>query len=253
MKFTDRLIQFFFFFTFFCFPLSATAPFVAKPEDLKKYYHQKNAVLIASTGRSGSTLLTAVVEKYAKGYTTIKTHLLPPNKQFEGKIIFIFSNPDKAAESALNKTVNSKKFGDRHFCHLQTAEPNWLQRIGGDTTQQTATHNLLSCDALGCYKHLVKWLKDTIPCQPQEARILAIKYESLWDPVVTQSIKDFLGIEKFILPPYKPRGSDAAALNPKEIEFRSLYNVGTPQDPKYKAYDRARALWESAPVIQYLK
>jgi hypothetical protein len=235
---------------FFSFQINAV-PFIAKPESLKKYYNRKDVVLVASPGQSESSQVALAVEKYASDYMAIESHLLPPNKKFLGKIIFIFSNPDKAAEAALHQTMSDENFGGMQFFHIETADANWLKKIG-DTTQQTASHNLLSYDALGCYRHLVKWLKDKTPCSPQEARILAIKFESLGDPLVTNSIKEFLNIDDFVLPDeFCCHVSEV--LSDKELELKALYNLSAPEEPRYKAYDKARKIWEYAPVIQYLK
>src|ERR1700738_3483663 len=93
---------------FICLLLFIFAPvygedfFISKRGQLEPYYRHKHVVMIASPGRSGSTLLTDLMKKYALKYRVIKTHLLPPDTRYKGKILFIFSNPDKAAESALH-------------------------------------------------------------------------------------------------------------------------------------------------------
>lgn len=221
---------------------------------LDQFSNDPNAIIVASTGRSGSTLLTNRVARFAPNRTIIKTHLLPPHGQYRGKILFIFSNPDKSVESIFSISLRDAGFTRQHFIHVETSDLNWLEKIGGDTRNQTVKNNLLSYDALGCYKHLVCWLYETTPCfEPEQAQILAVKYENLWDPGTIQAIKTFLGIQVFELPPQYERGAKLEQLNPKETLFRSTYNLGTFEDPKYAAYDEARAVWEAAPPFQYFR
>lgn len=228
--------------------------FIAKRVQLKPYYGHKNVVMIASPGRSGSTLLTDITRKYATKYEVLKTHLLPPDTRYKGKILFIFSNPDKAAESALHMVLRSRSHGVTHFSHVETADHSWFSKIGRNANNQTETHNLLAYDALGCAKQLEGWLhKNCQPCDQREAQVLAIKFENLWDPETIQAIKRFLRLKSFQLPPKRERGCDEEELLPEEMTFRSIYNVGTPDKPIYRAYDRARELWEHAPPFQYLK
>lgn len=97
-----------------------------------------------------------------------------------------------------------------------------------DPQHQTEQDNLLSYDALGIYKHLKEWLfARTTPSSSKNAQILAIKYEYLWDDDTVQAIRNFLGIPSFKLPPYRPRGYQEGGLNPQEIKFKELYNLGT--------------------------
>lgn len=227
--------------------------FIAKRSQLKPYYNMKNVVMIASTGRSGSTMLTQQMSKYAINYNVVKTHLLPPESRFKGKILFIFSNPDKAAESALFMTLHRDGFGRRHFVHVETADRDWLKKIG-DAHDQTEEDNLLSYDALGCAQHLEEWFHlRTLPCNLEEAQILAIKFENLWERNTVEAIKKFLKLKEFRLPPKRERGYDANELFPHELGFRKKYNLGTDSEPRYAAYDKARALWEQAQPFQFFK
>lgn len=235
-------------------PFHSHATFIAKRENLERYYNKESVVMIASTGRSGSTMLTEQISKFMPTQNVLKTHLLPPEARFKGKIIFIFSNPDQAAESALYMTLHYKTFAKNHFAYMETADLNWLKKIGGDATQQTAENNLLSYDAFGTYEHLKVWLHTrTEPVDPEEAQILAVKYENLWDRATVQAMRKFLNIPNFTLPPKKARGREKEKLYSKEIQFRKMYNLGTKENPRYAAYDDARALWEYAPPFQYLK
>ncbi|MFI5342918.1 MAG: hypothetical protein ACHQUC_01730 [Chlamydiales bacterium] len=228
--------------------------FIPKREQLKHYYGDKNILLIASPGRSGSTLLTDVAKKYASRYKVLKTHLLPPDTRYKGKILFIFSNPDKAAESACHLLIGSRSGGATHFYNVQTADQDWFTKIGRDGKNQNETYNLLAYDALGYEKQLEEWLHvKAQSCDLQEAQILAIKYENLWDEETVQTIKKFLKIKSFNLPTKIIRGRAEEELFPQEMMFRQLYNVGTIEDPLYQAYDRARELWEQAPPFQFLQ
>lgn len=234
-------------------PCIAHATFIAARTEFKKFYDQPNLVVIASTGRSGSTMLTDAVSRWDKVHDIAKTHLLPPDKSFKGKIIFIFSNPDEAAESALHLTFFVPSFAPNHVRHVETTDRAWLKRIGG-LDNQTEKDNLLSYDVFGIHQHLKSWLyTDAEPVSnPKNAKILAIKFENLWDESTVEAIRDFLGVPEFKLPPKKSRGQWKSE-KPKEIAIRNMYNYGTDEEPKYAAYDEARVLWEAAPPFQYLK
>jgi hypothetical protein len=227
--------------------------FLANRKQLEHYTNHSDVVVIASPGRSGSTLLTDVIYQSGDIKTILKTHLLPPDKKFKGKIIFIFSNPDLAAESALHMTISDPMSGFLHFHHLETSDKTWLQKIG-KTTEQTLQENLLSYDALGTYDQLNQWLYvRSKPSLEKKAQILAVKYENLWDEKTQRAIKSFLNLKTFALPPRKMRGCDKNSMDQKELLFREKYNLGSDENPKYNAYARARILWETAPPFQFLE
>ncbi len=235
------------------FPLYGEADFIANRATLKRYNNDEHVVIIASTGRSGSTMLTSAIQKHASNYKVLKTHLLPPSPKFKGKILFIFSNPDKASESALHMSLRYRKFARNHFVHVETADREWAKRLGG-AEHQTEEQNLLTYDALGIAEHLKVWLYTGVtPVNVNQAQILAIKYENLWEEATVEAIKAFLNIPNFELPPYRPRGEKEERLLAKEIRFRQLYNLGTEQEPRYVAYDEARVLWEQAPPFQFFR
>lgn len=228
--------------------------FIANHKQLESYYGYKNILLIASPGRSGSTLLTDVVKKYASKYKILKTHLLPPDSRFKGKILFIYSNPDKAAESACHLIMYSRSGGATHFYHVETSDQEWFNQIGRDGKNQNERYNLLAYDALGCGKQLEEWFyRKTQSCNLEQAQILAIKYENLWDRETCEAISEFLKVKAVELPPKKERGCNLEELSSKEKTFRELYNMGTDEGPIYHAYDVARKLWEQAPPFQFLK
>lgn len=174
---------------------------------------------------------------------------MPPDRNFKGKILFIFSNPDRLAESSLHLSLENQWFGTHHFIHMATADREWLHRLG-DSTKQNKYNNLLSYDALGCNEHLQSWLQTkTIPCSMEEAQILGVKYENLWES--ESDISKFLGFD-IQLPPKYQRGYQETQLSPLEQEIREKYNLGTMKEPRYAAYDEARNLWENAPSLRYL-
>lgn len=228
------------------------ATFIASRDQFHKCSYRQ-CILVASTGRSGSTMLTSRLMKFISPKFVFKTHLLPPDADFKGKIIFIFSNPDFAAESALYMIFHNNSFPKTHFNHVETADRNWVTQLGG-TTHQTEKDNLLSYDALGNYEHLKVWLGErTESCKLVNAQIFAVKYEHLWDPSTLQALRRFLNISYFSLPPKRERGKDEAKLLPLEKRMRELYNLGTKNNPRYAAYDDARLLWKEAPPFQFLR
>lgn len=248
-----RALTIFYILMWIIFPFNSHATFIAKKEDLKKYEKKTNMILIASTGRSGSTMLTKQIQEHVSSNKVLKTHLLPPSPKFKGKILFIFSNPNQAAESALYMTLHTREFGDNHFRHMETADQGWLKKIGSPL-KQTEQDNLLAYDAFGTYEHLKAWLyTHTKPTTPENAQILAIKYENLWDESTVQTIRKFLNIPSFTLPSKRTRGHKEEQLFSKELKIRSMYNLGTKKDPVYAAYENATILWKEAPPFQYLE
>lgn len=221
--------------------------FVYSRAKLASYYSRPDVIMIASAGRSGSTLMTDAMVANVSDRKILKTHLLPPDNRFHGKIIFIFSNPDKAAESVLHRCLNDKSFFIEHFEHIETSDIEWLNNI---KLMQTEEQNLLSYDALGCHQHLQKWFS-LKHADLQNAQVLAIKYENLWDNETIQTLKEFLKTENLNLPKKIERGHNSSELNPVENSYRNLYNLGSFENPRYKAYDQARILWEKAPPYQY--
>lgn len=234
-----------------CFPVYSN--FFATVHQWDNYYNDADALTVASTGRSGSTMLTYCVATTFCGFKILKTHLLPPDTRYKGKILFIFSNPDLSAESALRFCLIDRDFARSHFTNVETSDLEWLKSIGG-ASKQTLEDNLLAQDALGIERHLQEWLYfSTRPATLDDAQVLAIKYENLWDEETVEAIKSFLECDTFSLPPHRERGYSESKICFKELLFRLAYNLGTPENPIYAAYDGARAVWESAPPFQYLK
>lgn len=235
------------FMSFFCF-----GTFIETETDWLPLMGRKDILVIASPGRSGSSLIALRAQLHAKKYRVIKTHLMVP-KGFMGRILFIFSNPDMAAESALHRTYEIRDWGNRHFMHMFSSDKTWLKEIGGDARNQTMEQNFLSYDALGTGLHLQEWLLQLEAASVDEANILAIKYENLWDEETQEAIKDFLSIDSWKLPQKRQRGYSENELSAPEVAFRNRYNRGTYDNPRYDAYDFAREIWEKAPPFQFLK
>ncbi len=232
---------------------TVTYPFIVNGQDLIPYKNRKDVLLVASSGRSGSTMLTHILEQYASQYVVLKTHMLPPEEGYIGKIIFIYSNPNKCAESMLHQIFTNPDFLPVHFINMESSDLSWLSRI---THNQTRKLNVLTYDAFGIHKQLIQWLhQKTTPDSrpPQGAQILALKYENLWDPNTIQTIKEFLNLQEFELPPRIERGYTLEEQDPREIDFIQTHNKGTPEHPRYAAYDPATEIWRNAPPIQLLK
>ena len=68
-----------------------------------------------------------------------------------------------------------------------------------------------------------------------------------------EAVKAFLNIGQFELPPKRARGNYGDKMGQNEALFRSHYNLGTEENPRYAAYDRAREIWENAPPYQFLR
>jgi hypothetical protein len=238
---------------FVCVLLTASyTDFVKLPEGFSLYLQDSQCLVVASPGRSGSTLLVKSLTKSAPRRAVLKTHQFVP-KEFKGKVLFIFSQPDRAAESALHKLLEDHVFGKLHFEHLFTSDKEWLSEIGNDTRRQSLQHNLLSYDALGTGVHLQKWLFDwVVPVSKETAQIMAIKYEYLWDDATQEAIREFCALDHFQLPARKERGCEEKKMSSLERLFRRIYNEELKDPPEYKAYDHARKIWENAPPFQYL-
>jgi|GEM_PF-5464270 len=228
-----------------------SSEFIGNHNKWDDFYYKNNVVTIASTGRSGSTLLTKTIEKYASEYQVLKTHLLPPQKGYFGKIIFIFSDPNKSAESVFHNFLEDGNWGKLHFKLVETADKVWVEKISS-TENQSRTDNLLAYDALGIYEHLNEWLYNrTRPSSIKSAQVMAIKYENLWDDETIEAIKAFLSLDHFELPKKRERGYSTSKFSKKEKNIRKLYNLGTISSPRYAAYDQATELWEASPPFQF--
>lgn len=226
--------------------------FLRDRQSYQDFLANPNSLVVASIGRSGSSMLQDVLLEYATPYYQVtKTHLLPPTFLINGKIIFIFGDPNASAQSVCEIMFKDSLWIKHHFSQIETSDMKWLYEL--DSMQQTIDHNLLNYDALGYEQHLQKWLQtQTVRCEINEAQILAIKYENLWDVDTIQSIKSFLQIPFLELPLYKPRGT-RSKMNEILTDIKTAYNQGTEDNPHYEAYKKATMYWEQAPNFQYLK
>ena len=234
-------------------PTTVHAKFIRRAEELAPYSKKSDFIMVASEGRSGSTMLTEQLQKYIHPRKVLKTHMLPPPQasSYELKTIFIFADPCLAAESVLHKCLITPGFANAHFRNMEGADQNWLAKLGGPKGQN-AKHNLLSEDVLGVTNQLECWLyKRTKPTTPEKATIFAVKSEDLWNEETLEALRAFIHVPNFELPEYRPRGQ--YKLSKMEKYFRKLYNQGTETEPKYAAYERARFLWNIAPSYQYLR
>lgn len=244
--------SFFFIISYFFLLEGFSFVFIQTSEQLDAYSNRQDLVLITSTGRSGSTVLTQSIEKCSLGnFIVVKSHTLPPKPDFKGKILFIFSNPDLAAESILHQIMEDKNFGKSHFLNMETSDLEWKNSLK-NIENQTVESNLLCYDALGIEKHLREWLfLRTEPSNRKNAQILAIKYEYLWNLKTQEMIMDFLSLDEFELPEKHQRG--LWSYSEKERELRNSYNMGSEFKPRYIVYDNARDIWKKAPPFQFLK
>lgn len=244
-------------------PIFAREYFMYSQDDVKKYASDQNVIMVSSPGRSGSTLVRNVIRDNFPDRIVLKSHLLPPKVEWKGKILYIFSNPDQAAESIFHLSFDDPTFVQFHFDNVETADMRWLKKLKVQAESDEATvfmnlhqnfkNNLLSYDALGTKRHLMQWLVRSVEKAPMEAsNVMAVKYENLWDKEVVEAIKKFCGLESFPLPPKKSRGY-RDHLAHKEQLIRTTYNLGTESDPHYAAYVGARAIWEKAPKFQTYK
>ena len=241
------------FITNFVWAEAVEGPFIKKRIELNKYTDRADVVMVASIGRSGSSVLYHTLLACADGYTVLKTHILPPDPTFKGKIIFIFSKPDTSIESALYQSLTDRGFIIDHFNNMELSDRGWLAQVhGGD--EQTISNNLLCYDALGYGRQMNQWLvlKTVKADHPVDAQIMAIKYEDLWDPATIQGVMDFLGVESLPLPLQKDRRYKDRADHPAQRMFIERHNRGTDSDPIYQAYDEPRKLWAQAPAFQFL-
>ena len=96
--------------------------FLRNQEEFLEYKDNPNIVVIASPGRSGSTMLTQSIVNCSSSYRVLKTHCLPPQKDFKGKILFIYSDPNKAVESVFSYSLRDGNFGKEHFINMEGSD-----------------------------------------------------------------------------------------------------------------------------------
>ena len=189
-----------------------------------------------------SQSLKQIVERYSRsGQHVLKTHLLPPDPGFLGKAIFIYSNPDKSVESVFYAVNKDPVWGKTHFKHLEGADKEWstsLEEI-----------NLFSRDVLGLTNQLERWLlTGTVASNPQDANILVVKYEQLWEKATIKAMEQFLSLP-IKLPKKRERGKYERPEKQKKIQ--TAWNKGSEKNPRYEAYDQARDIWANSPAFQF--
>lgn len=194
-------------------------------------------VVIASTGRAGSTLLYKailqgfcyqrcgylgavrcfnqnILERQFGGFVArlaedkdfppiAKTHdLFPEGRTTETRYIFVHSDPLDSALSVERK-VSQSGLGwfARHQHNLRVPE------------EERGYHDLFTKDVLNYKRQLLSWMKQ--PCPP----VLAIAYEDLWDQI--SAIEKFTGI-RIRLPKRRKRGEKNKPSNISNSLFSEL-------------------------------
>jgi hypothetical protein len=229
--------------------LQAFSEFLSEREQLKDLNCLDSDLICASSGRSGSTMFTKFLVSKFPTSRVFKMHLLPPEK-FSGKIIFLYSNPHKAAESALHQFYLDKNFSYLHVRHMESSLKEWHLELD-DESNDKLLENILKLDLIGYGEQIKQWVYELENSDVTNAKVMAIKYENLWDEETLVNLANFLGIESVNLPEWKQRGDFHHELSFKERSLINTYNLGTTDHPKYQAYDFAYNLWESAPPFSF--
>lgn len=205
-------------------------------------------IMCASIGRSGSTMLTKSIKNNFPDRKILKTHILPP-QNFAGKIIFIFSNPYHSIESVMNQFRDSN-FTYNHIRNLESSSLDW-HLPNNQYYNNLIIENLFKVDLLGLEKQLKDWVYNLEEANENEAKVMAIKYEKLWDDQTQKMIAKFLNVDEFKLPVQKSRGIFKNKLSKKEKRLLQQYNIGSVDNPYYEAYEVAYDLWKNAPDYSF--
>jgi hypothetical protein len=212
-----------------------------------------DSITIASIGRSGSDMLTAAILYTVQNTRKVyKTHLLPPKIPYSGKILFIFSNPSQSADSLLHRSIKQPNFRIGHFNNFEITDLSWRNSLG-ENIEFTLENNYLSFDGLEYHNQLINWLDESRNSKIEDANVMTVKYENLWDQETIDQIKIFLNLNQFKLPERKKRGCSESELTELEREIRKKYNLGTLENPRYPAYDKATEIWEEAKPYDFFK
>ncbi len=224
--------------------------FVSSYKEYESICNDTNVIVVGSVGHSGSTMLYEAVVESCEDRPVIKTHCLPPPKdRFQGKIIYIYSDPHKSIESLIHKATGTLK---AHMRNMQTGDKELSDELSQgfyDDKEMILKQRLLQQDLYGYFVHLDCWLRRLPICDPEQANVLAIKYENLWEEESIKAIRFFLQDDSFQLPFYRPRGD--YELTAVEINARNAMNLGSKEHPRYKAYDDAWNIWNTTPSIQW--
>jgi hypothetical protein len=256
LKMTFFRLNFIFAIVFFSFFLpilhSKEIAFLKTRKDIENWMNSSNSIVIASSGRSGSTLLFDLFASRKFKKNVIKTHLLPPISLSKAKTIFIFSNPDQCAESSMYKMMESSWFFFWHVRHCENSIQEWHLELQ-DSKFTSLDNHPLAKDGLAVAEQIQKWVFSFPELEIKEANLMCVKYENLWEPATILAIEKFLKIRKLPLPAFKQRGYSDDQLSDFQKQAREIYNYGTKKNPKYHAYDEARELWEKAPAYKFCR
>lgn len=157
-----------------------------------------DSIVVASLGRSGSTVLyRALVRKMRQGTyrdtldmkeyesgTVYKTHDLAPSKLPKNVgVIFTYTHPHDIVRSVLNREQDKgTRWVRKHFEHLKADFSNYKR--------------ILEFDALNLEQNFESWYKS------HDYPVMCIKYEAMWDNI--KAIRKFTGLN-VELPAFKPR------------------------------------------------
>lgn len=193
-------------------------------------------VVVASCGRSGSTMLTRALadstlrewvqvlgrpvsdriankiiieyawnleERYLRSGFIYKTHDYPPETLSDHvKYIYVYSDPIEVISSVLNKAEREgEEWLAKHARHLNG--------------KSTSRKDIIFEDSINIVENISRW------CNKEGNNVLAVKYNNLWER--QDQLSDFIGFD-FGLPERKERRSSDKILN--EEERRRLLRMG---------------------------
>ena len=173
-------------------------------------------VIVAGLGRCGTTLLYGAIEdritnpsgfvidldSHCFANDLIKTHDYPPEVHLpEGtKVVFMFGN---IVDTILSTTDQINDWGQWHYRHVRTPQ---AYRVNTD---------LYTNDDLRLEELFDAWYR------PQQFDLLTLRYESLYQPGVMQTVQEYLGLT-FSLPAYRPRSTNQQA-HPATLTVANTY------------------------------
>lgn len=187
-----------------------------KPTTLLEKQLNNTAIIVASMGRCGSTMVYNAIHSHGFKNTTFltsfkdcfifangsvyKTHDYPPKYlPCNVKLIYMFGNPMDIVTSTNNK-INW--WGKTHHKH-----------IGSDLFREN--DDLFIKDTLQLYKHYKSWYR------PQRFTFLSIKYEALFCRNNREILNEFVGFD-LQLPPKLNRKANWLS-HPRKDELLGLY------------------------------
>lgn len=193
-------------------------PNIIKGKITRKFYKNRNPIIIAGLGRCGTTLMyNSFVENHYfltnwrflmfddeqiqfERNELYKTHDYPPEYLPDDvNVIFMFGNPLNIAISA-HRIINH--FGQTHHEHLRSD----LYRPNDD---------ILKSDTLKLHELFEAWN------QAQNFSFISVRYETLYSQKTVDALSEYLGFRLKLLP-QKPRITDWET-HPKKQQLLSVY------------------------------